>query len=287
MDRRISEYKTAPEVRRVRSGGGEKTRRVSSPLLKATSKTTLSGVTVSERKKMFEQTDSVYQTSGSGFGSVSSRRGSKMRKEVSRNSSFSRATKRMKSEESHSPVMMRAKIGQANTSWPLWKRLRHFGHFDLQSLSIQGFTPSQDTDAAHNVKKPTGASAAHSDTCSGEKSGLYNTLVASCPAFTNEIGGDHDWLEVGNPILTLRECLSVEKQKRVGSREKMILDGEIPLKSMVQHRGPMNKQVSDVFLPKTGINYPLEFIDFGASYYRNYFLQHGKCVCTVSCCVCV
>ncbi len=282
IERRISEYKTAPDVRRVKSGGGEKTRRVGSPLLKATSKATLSGVTVSERKKMFEQTDSAYQTSVSSFGSVSSRRGSKPRKEVSRNSSFSRATKKMRSEDGHSPVMGRAKMGQTNTSWPLWKKLRHFGHFDLQSLSIQGFSPSQGTDAEHNVKKPTGASAAHSDSDTSEKTGLYNTLVSACPAFTNEIGGDSDWLVSGNPILMLRESLSTDKQRRVGSREKMILDGEVPFKSMVHSRGPMNRQVSDVFLPKTGISYPFEFIDFGASYYRNYFLHNGECCVSVT-----
>ena len=289
MERRISEYKTAPDVRRVKGGGGgERTRRVSSPLLRATSKATLSGVAVAERKKMFEQTDSVYQTSGSSYGSVSGRRGSKLRKEVSRNSSFSRGTKKMRSEEGHSPVLGRTKIALANTSWPLWKKLRHFGHFDLQSLSIQGFSPSQGADTEHNVKKPTGASAAHSDSGTAEKQGRFNTLISACPAFTNEIGGPEDWLEPGNPILMLSDCLSVDKHRRMGSREKMILDGDVPFTR--ESRGPMSRQVSDILLPKAGINYPFEFIDFGASYYRNYFLHHGECcvsVCLyITACIC-
>lgn len=275
MERRISEYKTAPDVRRVKFGGGEKSRRSSS---RSASKNSVSGIPVLERKKMFEQTDSVHQTStGSGFGSVSGRRGSKPRKELSRNSSF-RGTKKLKSEDSHSPILGRAKLGTSNASLPLWKKLRNFGHFDLQSFTLDSLS-SNKNEAEVNVKKPTGASAAHGseDTGLTEKMGISNNLVSCCPAFTNEIGGDGDWLSPGNPVLQLRDSLSVDKQRRVGSRERMILDGEVPLKTMVQARGPMSRQVSGILIPKTGLSYPFEFIDFGASYYRNYFLQNGEC----------
>lgn len=276
MERRISEYKTAPDVRRVK--GGEK-RRSSSPLIRGQSKSTLSGIPVLERKKMFEQTDSSFATSSGSFGAVSGRRASKQRKEISRNSSF-RGTKRLKSDDSHSPVLGRSKqLGSINSNLPTWKKLRNFGHFDLQSLAIHSLSPSSNGESEHNVKKPTGASAAHGsgENVPPEKAGQSNTLVACCAAFTNEIGGDSDWLNKGNPVLLLREALSVDKQRRIGSRERLILDGELPLKSMVQSRGPMNRQVSDVLLPKTGISYPFEFIDFGASYYRNYFLLNGEC----------
>lgn len=295
MDRRISEYKTAPDVRRVKFAGVEKTRRSSSPLalVRVTSKSAVSSIPVLERKKMFEQTDSAVQpppappsSSSSGFGSVSGRRGSKLRKEISRNTSF-RGTKRLKGEDGHSPVLGRAnsKLGPTNMNLPMWKKLRNFGHFDLQSMSIESITISSSNLAEHNVKKPTGASAAHQEDTAessvGNGTSLTNPLISCCTAFTNEIGGDADWLSPGNPVLMLRDSLSIDKQRRVGSRERMIMDGEIPLKSMVHMRGPMSKQVSEVLLPKTGISYPLEFIDFGASYYRNYFLQHGECVVCV------
>lgn len=281
MERRISEYKTAPDVRRVKN---EKARRTSAPLSRSTSKSGVSVIPVLERRKMFEQTDSAPPAPSTGFGS---RRGTKQqRKEVSRNTSF-RGTKRLKAEDSHSPVLGRAnsKLGSYNTSLPMWKKLRNFGHFDLQSISIDNICVSNGDIAEHNVKKPTGASAAHGDTGLGENGdGLANMLVSECPAFTNEIGGDSDWLKPGNPVQALRDSLSTDKQRRVASRERMILDGELPLKSVVSSRGPMNRQVSEVLQPKTGISYPLEFIDFGASYYRNYFLHHGECARTSACC---
>jgi hypothetical protein len=273
-ERRISEYKTAPDVRRVKL---EKGRRTSAPGKSASG---VSVIPVLERRKMFEEVDSaVPPPPSTGFGSVSSRKGSKhARKEVSRNTSF-RGTKRLKGEDSHSPVLGRAnsKLGSYNTSLPLWKRLRNFGHFDLQSVVMDSISISNGDSAEHNVKKPTGASAAHKDSGVHENgAGLSNILVSECPAFTNEIGGDTDWLKPGNPIQALRDSLSTDKQRRVGSRERMILDGELPLKSIMTSRGPMNRQVSAILLPKTGISYPLEFIDFGASYYRNYFLEQGE-----------
>lgn len=275
MERRISEYQTAPDVRRVKV---EKNRRSSSPLVRGSSKSGVSVIPVLERRKMFEQTDSAAPPPPStGFGSVSSRRGTKQqRKEVSRNASF-RGTKRLKAEESHSPVLGRAKLGSSNSGIPMWKKLRNFGHFDLQSLTIDNISSACGTLADASAKKPTGASAAHGEPSGVEDGGKSNSLVSECPAFTNEVGGDRDWLMPGNPIQALRDSLSTDKQRRVGSRERMIMDGELPLKVLVQSRGPMNRQVSEVLLPKTGISYPLEFIDFGASYYRNYFLQHGEC----------
>lgn len=310
-ERRISEYKTAPDVRRhgKSSSGADKHSSRRSSLARAQSKSTLSGIPVLERKKMFEQTDSPFQTaaattgpshssSGASFGAASGKRASKQRKDMGRNSSF-RGTKRLKTEDGHSPVLGRAKhIGSLqNASLPTWKKLRNFGHFDLQSLGLNSFHPSHSDQAEqHNVKRPTGASAAHgagggaeggaggvggssggggSSTDGVDKSRLSNCLVACCPAFTNEIGGDSDWLGRENPLLPLRDTLSIEKQRRVGSRERIIVDGDLPLKGIL-HRGPMNRQVSDVLFPKSGINYPFEFIDFGASYYRNYFLQYGE-----------
>ena len=291
MDRRISEYKTAPDVRRRKSE--DKRRESVSPLLARPS------IPVLERKKMFEQTDSVVviptaassPSIGGHNGSASGRRGSKQRKEVSRNSSF-RGIKKLKSEDSHSPVLGRPRsLASSNMSSSLWKKLRNFGHFDIQSMSIESLSPSSTAGEEHNIKKPTGASAAHEDTGHGMDSGMSNALIASCAAFTNEVGGDNDWLTNGNPVLLVRDCLSIDKKRRVGSRERMILDGELPLKSRVQSRGPVNKQVSHILLPKKCLNYPLEFIDYGASYYRNYFLDQGECdlcvcmyVCVCMCC---
>ena len=269
MERRISEYKTAPDVRRG-SKGGERRPFI---LSRSISRSAVSGVPVKERKKMFEQSESSNLTTSSGYGSVSSRRGNKQqKKDLSRNSSF-RGTKKLKSEDAHSPVLGRSRqLGSSNTSFPLWKRLRNFGHFDVQSLSMDSLSVhSNNIETEHNVKKPTGASAARGDAGSEEKGGISNSLVCCCPSFTNEIGGDRDWLTLGNPVLELRDCLSVDKQRRVASRERMILDGDIP----TAQRGPTNRQVSEILSQKTGISYPFEFIDFGASYYRNYFLHHG------------
>lgn len=281
MDRRISEYKTAPDVRRGKFG--DRRRGSVYPLLPR------KGIPVLERRKMFEPSESLVAvpaavpaaSSGGHYGSTSNRRGSKQRKEISRNSSF-RGIKKLRSEDSHSPVPGRSRlVASSNMSSSLWKKLRNFGHFDIQSLSMESLFPPSNTAGGkgHNVKKPTGASAAHEDSGHGTDGGMSNTLIASCAAFTNEVGGDSDWLASGNPALLVRSCLSVDKQRRVSSRERMILDGEVPLKSTVQSRGPLNKQVGQVLLPKTGMSYPLEFIDYGASYYRNYFLDHGKCEC--------
>lgn len=270
IERRISEYKTAPDVRRVKIGGGDRRRNTSKAV---------SGIPVRERKKMFEQGETGVSSS-SGIAPGGGKRSGKLRKEVSRNSSF-RGTKRLKTEDGHSPILGRAKyLAFSNMSLPLWKKLKNFGHFDLQSLTMESLalSPKNTGETEHNVKIATGASAAHSNTEEPMNSdGASNSLVSSCPAFTNEVGGDKDWLSMDDPLLLLKESLSVDKQRRIGTRERMILDGDIPLKSMVQNRGPMNRQVSEVLQRKTGISYPFEFIDYGASYYRNYFLSNGEC----------
>jgi len=55
--------------------------------------------------------------------------------------------------------------------------------------------------------------------------------------------------------------------------------GDIPLKQVIGSRGPMSRQASEVFQRQSGIHFPLEFVDYGATYYRNYFLGQGECVC--------
>ena len=87
------------------------------------------------------------------------------------------------------------------------------------------------------------------------------------------MGGDSDWVREGedSPILVLRDSLSHEKQKRVASREKFVLDGDIPLEDVVLTSGPM----SQVFQQQSGFRHALEYIDYGALFYRNYFLGQG------------
>ena len=131
-------------------------------------------------------------------------------------------------------------------------------------------------------KKPTGASAAHVGTTplEGDLETLDNDLVALCPAFRNEVGGDSDWAGVStenkdNPLLTLRGGLSHDKQKRVGSRAKMLLEGTIPSKEIMEHKSPMDRQVLQILQPQSSVQFPFEFIDYGALYYRNHFYQQG------------
>ena len=268
MDVRISV--TKPDARLVKLGR----RRTPSPHFLPRS-----SHLVRERKKMFEQTDSavVIQTAAPPSSNyLGTRRGSKPRKEMSRTSSF-RGPKGLRGDESRSPDLSRSKsMASSNMTAFLWKKLRNFGHYDVQSMVMESLATTAGSAEEHNVKKPTGASAAQKDSGLGIDGGMCNALIASCAAFTNEVGGDNDWLAKGNPVFLVRDCLSVDKKRRVSSRERMILDGEVPLKSMMHTRGPMNKQVGHILQPRTGLTYPLEFIDYGASYYRNYFLDHGK-----------
>ena len=52
----------------------------------------------------------------------------------------------------------------------------------------------QQSDAEHRLKKPTGASAAQLGT-EMDDDDVSNDLVASCPTFKNEIGGE--WMPKG------------------------------------------------------------------------------------------
>ena len=255
---RTSELKTAPDVKR-----------------RGSARANQSLIPVLERRKMFEEVDSSYTEKTSGHGSSGSRRGSRLstRKDVSRSSSF-RSAKKLKTDDG-SPLLRNKQLSSTGlNALPLWQRLRNFGHYDTQSMSLKMFQG----DAADNdsAKKLTGASAAHDHNNKETCEDVCNSLIAGCPAFKNEIGGDNDWLAQDSPVLLLRNHMSHDKQKRLGSREKLIVDGEIPLKDIVQSRGPMSHQVSEVLQPQAGIHYRFEFLDYGASFYRNYFLGQGE-----------
>ncbi len=231
---------------------------------------------------MFEETDG----SSSGdtkptvaekrLGRFSSRKG-----DNGRASSF-RGSKKMKAEDG--AAVVRAK--QTPTSG-LCQRLRNFGHYDLQSMAIERLGSESGSSGEHSAsgvthgdlaarKKATGASAAHYEEIHvGD--GRFNELVAKCPAFRNEVGGNPDWLRSDASTLLLRESLSIDKQKRLGARGNLVLDGELPSKELSRLKGPMSKQVSALLQSQIGIHYPLEFIDYGAAYFRNHFLGQGVC----------
>ena len=168
---------------------------------------------------------------------------------------------------------------------PLWNRLRSFGHHDLQSASLERFGSGKGGARGDKPtrKKPTGASAAHVGVTPQEAGveTLENGLVALCPAFRNEIGGDADWAgtsDTANPLLSLRKSLSHDKQKRVCSRAKMLLEGSIPSKEIMEQKSPMDRQVLQILQPQSSIQFPFEYIDYGALFYRNHFYQQGTCV---------
>ena len=167
---------------------------------------------------------------------------------------------------------------------PLWNRLRSFGHHDLQSATMEKYGSAfKGADSERGMrKKPTGASAAHVGIAplEGDLETMENDLVALCPAFRNEVGGDSDWAGAStenkdNQLLTLRGSLSHDKQKRVGSRAKMLLEGTIPSKEIMEHKSPMDRQVLQILQPQSSVQFPFEFIDYGALYYRNHFYQQG------------
>lgn len=239
---------------------------------------------------MFEQTDGVGE-SRLGVSGVAGKRGgrfSSRKGENGRPASF-RASKKMKAEDGGSVP----RGGRQTSETGLWQRLRSFGHHDLQSIAIDRFAGevSQDhggttTTQAEQLskKKATGASAAHYEEVHiGD--GRANDLVARCPAFRNEVGGMRDWMRTeGDVVLSLREGLSHEKKKRVGMRGNLVLNGELPSKELFQQKGPMSDQVNKILQKQTGIYYPFEFIDYGASFYRHYFLGQGTYATAV--CVC-
>ena len=167
---------------------------------------------------------------------------------------------------------------------PLWMRLRNFGHHDLQSATLErlGSERGGGRDDHHRAmrKKATGASAAHIQMeLESSMDARENDIVAACPAFRNELGGHGDWAgeeDADNPLLAIRGSLSHDKQKRVGSRAKMLLEGTIPSKEIMQHKSPMSRHVLQILQPQTSMQFPFEYIDYGALYYRNHFYQQGE-----------
>ncbi len=259
---RTSELKTAPDVRENKG---------------KISKSSHSLIPVLERRRMFEEVDTSEK-----YGGSNTRRGSRLstRKDISRSSSL-RGSKRFKTEADGSPVLKNKQLSQPVA--PLWQRLKNFGHYDTQSMTLYSFQASTSHGLATTAKKPTGASAAAQEDGSNSSEDVSNVLIAPCPTFKNEIGGNDDWLTEESPSLIIRGQLSHDKQKRVGLRQRLILDGDIPLKDLVGTRGPMNQQVSNVLQEQKGIHYQLEFLDYGASYYRHYFFGQGECVCAPLC----
>ena len=261
--------KTAPDVRRTKGGGDSQL---------TTKPAHRSHIPVIERRRMFEDQANITlpERSSSTSSGPGHKRGGKSttRKDLNRSSSF-RASKRMKVDSDNSPVMRAKQF----LSGPLhlWQKLRHFGHYDLQSVCIEKLATGCGIPAEHNVKKATGASAAaSSDGRSIEDDS--NELVASCPAFKTDIGGDHDVIGEREFVGEFKEHLSYDKRKRLCTREKLIFDGEIPLIEPMISEAKNMRLTKEVLCAKSGIHYPFEFIDYGASYYRNYFLHEGECL---------
>ena len=169
-----------------------------------------------------------------------------------------------------------------------WK-IRNFGYYDIQSVTVNRLSvqATGGSESRHQIlRKPTGASAALLNSVAdseGEGSpsndpsqpstqsqggDIGNELVAVCPAFRNEIGERGDWLLPQDIITKLRGSLSHEKRLRLCSREKIVLDGEFDESS----NGPISV---DTFTVQSGLTFPLEYIDYGACYYRNYFYDKG------------
>lgn len=264
---------------------------------------------VSERRRMYEEKgggkgekdpllppSGQDRTDGSTEKFPGKRRHTKDR--ISRGSSFNRS-KKLRQDPStgdignvtHSPQSRHKQQNSVSSVVlpPLWQRLRHFGHYDLQSATMERFGSGKGASGERLTrKKPTGASAAHigvsPQDCEVET--LENDLVAVCPAFRNEIGGDSDWAGVQddqnkNPLLTLRGSLSHDKQKRVRSRAKMLLEGSIPSDT----KKLSDPQVLQILQPQSSVQFPFEFIDYGALFYRNHFYQQGQ-LCVMVCAVC-
>ena len=262
--------RTAPDVRRTKGGGDR-----SFPLF--ASKTSVSHIptTVIERRKMFEdQTDSVLiERSSSTSSGPGHKRGNRTttRRDLNRSSSF-RASKRMKIDNDGSPVM-RAKQFPSGPQ-PTWQKLGNFGHYDLQSVCIDKLAPGCQSSVQHNVKKATGASAAASAN-DGVIEDSSNELVASCPAFKTDIGDEHHMNGERNFLYNFKEHLSYDKQKRLCTREKLLFDGEIPIVEPMISDTKNLRHTTEILHAKSGIHYPFEYIDYGASYYSNYFLHEG------------
>ena len=165
-----------------------------------------------------------------------------------------------------------AGYGKGRNDSRFW-RIRHFGHYDLQSVSVDRIEyQTNKGDTHHRLKKHTGASAAllnHQEVNgvdSNVENGAGNNLVAPCPSFTNEVGGN--WVLKDSPLRKLKEVLSQEKKMRVYSRECAVLDGTFA--------SDMKYDTCQLFTVQSGITYPLEYFDFGACYYRDYFYGKGR-----------
>ena len=204
-----------------------------------------SNIPVLERKKLFEQTEL-------------SRKGTRS----TRSGSF--RAKKLKPEESGSLIRNRQVTSTAMV------RYRNISHYDVQSMKVT--TLATASTAEMNAKKATGASAAHCETSSSGDS-VGNDLVAACPAFRNEVGGDE--FAPGGTLEKLRKSLSHDKKKRVGTRMNMVLDGGISDKDSQNVQGT-SYQTTNLFQRQAGIYHPFEFIDYGACYYRNHFNERGE-----------
>ena len=113
---------------------------------------------------------------GKRTGRFASRRG-----DVGRSSSF-RASKKMKTEAEGSPMLRNKQTATTG----LWQKLRYFGHYDVQSMTIERLA-AEKSGGEQGVKKATGASAAHYVDIEALRNPIENDLVAKCPTFTNEV----------------------------------------------------------------------------------------------------
>lgn len=174
-----------------------------------------------------------------------------------------------------------AGYGKSRYDSRFW-RIRHFGHYDLQSVSVDRIEfQTNSGDSEQRLKKHTGASAAilSNVEINGVDSNLKedesNCLVAACPAFTNEVGSS--WLPKDSHLLKLKDTLSQEKKMRIYSRERAVMDGDFVTQSGGSSEGNLNPGdvTCRMFTIQSGNTYPLEYMDYGACYYRNCFYGKG------------
>lgn len=174
-----------------------------------------------------------------------------------------------------------AGYGKSRTDSRFW-RIRHFGHYDLQSVSVDRIEfQSNKGDSGQRLKKHTGASAAilnqqEANGIDNIEQNQGNHLVAQCPSFSNEFGSN--WLPKDSPLLKLKEVVSQEKKMRIYSRERAVLDSEFVTNVNGSSNGGVvtgDLSSCQVFTVQSGSTYPLEYMDYGACYYRSYFYGKG------------
>ena len=159
-------------------------------------------------------------------------------------------------------------------------RIRHFGYYDVQSVTVDRLSYQvAQGDPTQRLKKHTGASAAVLTTdiveggdLNSNEAEVGNDLVAVCPAFKNEIGSEKQ--NEDNVIERFRCSMSQDKKMRLYSRERVVLDSYF-CEDCEKHE-EIDEDGSDIFTIQSGNTYPIEFVDFGACYYRNYFYNKGK-----------